>query len=789
MAAKPTLMIKGKLVPPSPDGPKQPELDNWIPSDYIVDWFKTRMSKTGIENRVLILKSETASGKSTMLPPVLYREFIHGRGEQSAGLVCTQPRVITAIANVMEILKFNADILRLGETIGWSTGFNKLRPKVFGLLSATVGTLAQQLRSLTDDELISKYKIILIDETHERDLQTDMTIYMLKNFLMRNAHKVDCPFVSLMSATFDPDSFLAYFNITAATNFIWCRGEAAGFDKMWEWNENRTVNDYPRAAATVVEKIVTENPDEGPFRADILIFMPGSVEISTTADWLRRINKKLAEEGKNVFLILRIDGDAVNTENNDYKNLTYVPIDQSVVKMGDKIYKPNRRVIISTVVAETGLTLYDLKYVVDCGYNREIEFNPILGIRGLLTKPAPKSRVAQRMGRAGRKFRGVFYPLYPEYIYNMLPDLQFPQILVEDISPIILDIINEQLKVKYLAMSPNLEFSCEDIDMIDAPTPDALAYAIEKVYTLGYIGPVSVPWRPLFEGMLEAPEEPKFGLTKLGVLAFPLNIPPQLSRMIIAAYYWECSVLDMITIAAYTILGGGDSFTQKPPATEDGKQQMKKSISWGTVYKDGLPGFVLSTRMLYKMRLLICDEFINGLILFNAVKLIINSSASKNILTALSSWCSTNNISYKLILEFIRTRDEIIEQFLTSKFNVFIHEDMSLLNSKQDNFMDIITRLKYCIYDGFKLNIAFNDGGVYRTQNGIELLKPKLFVEDEIAMTERAAFGFIMNTPPAAFIYKELSLKYNHKTSIYEIKANQISVLDGFVNWDVDVIN
>jgi HrpA-like RNA helicase len=211
------------------------------------------------------------------------------------------------------MLKHYSKIFRLGETIGWSTKHNKLRPKSYGLLSATIGTLAQQLRTMTDDELLRKYRFILIDETHERDLQTDMTIYMLKNLLLRNENNINCPFVVLMSATFEPQSFIDYFNLSLNDNFIWCRGETAGFDEMWNWNEGRTVNNYPQSAATVVEKIVTENPDDDPQRADILIFMPGKAEFIDTEQWLNKLNAKLAEQNKKVFSLVQIDSQAVQT--------------------------------------------------------------------------------------------------------------------------------------------------------------------------------------------------------------------------------------------------------------------------------------------------------------------------------------------------------------------------------------------------------------------------------------------------------------------------------------------
>lgn len=783
----PTLMVRGKLVPPNGDPELKKYLDEWIPYEYIINWFKIRSGKTGIENRVCVLKSETSSGKSTMFPPELYKALVRGV-ERSPGIICTQPRVMTAIENVNEMMKHYSSIFRLGENIGWSTKNNKLRPRSFGLLSATIGTLAQQLRTMTDEEIMRKYRFILIDETHERDLQTDMTIYMLKNLLVRNASNPQCPFVVLMSATFDPQSFIDYFGVRLEDNFIWCRGETAGFDEIWDWNEGRTVNNYPQAAATVVERILKENPNDDPATADILIFMPGRAEFMETNKHLEGLNKRLASAGASPFSLLNIDGVAVQTQNRDYKWTMYVPVSEQEVVIGGKKYTPGRRVIISTNVAETGLTLDNLKYVIDGGFNREIEYNPVYGVRGLITKPAPKSRIKQRRGRAGRKFRGVFYPLYPQYIYDRLPELQLPQILIEDVSVIFLDMINEQLKAKTLSGVREPEFNAADIDMVDPPAPDSLHACMEKLYALGFISPLAPPWNPDREALMDSESSPdsrdhRFSITKLGAVAGIFSgISPENIRMILAAYSWGASVLDMITIAAYLSMDARGFARSIPDADA---RAPKPKINWSGVYKTGLPGYI-NDGALYKVRLLIADDFINGLILFNAAKYIISSSAPKQAINSLHTWCDQNNVSSRSIIDFIRTRDDIIEQMLTERMEIFANEDNSLANTADSDFMNTITRIKYCIYDGYRGNLLTRVGEKYYTISTLEVTKPKLFRDDEAAQAAKTEYGFVLESVPQLVLYRELSLKYNRKTYVYEVLAEQISTMDGFVSPDVD---
>ncbi len=789
----PTLMIKGKLAAPNGDPKLKRELDEWVPVEYIIDWFRGRLAKTGLENRVLILKSETASGKSTSLSPEIFKALVRGTGANAPGLICTQPRVITAIENVMEILKHYGKVLRLGETIGWSTKLNKLKLTSAGMLSATVGTLAQQLRTLTDEQLIAKYRFILIDEAHERDLQTDMTIYMLKNMLLRNQTNVNCPFVVLMSATFDPQGFLDYFRVPLLTNFIWCVGETAGFDEMWDWNDGRTVNNYPQAAAAVVERIITENAGDDPLKADILIFMPGQAEFKETAQWLERLNVKFAGAAATqrlVFSPLQIESVAVQTRNLDFMRTIYIPVAEHTVKIKGHTYVPSRRVIISTNVAETGLTLGNLKYVIDAGFNREIEYNPVLGIRGLITKPAPKSRIKQRRGRAGRKFRGVFYPLYPKFIFDRLPDLQFPQILIDDISAIMLDIINEQLKAKALNGDHDPHFIVSDIDMLDVPSPDALAACLEKLYVIGLISMKAPKWSIDRKEVLEynegvgVVEHERFGITKLGMLAAGFSmLAPESARMVLAAYYWDCSVLDVITMAAYLSLDA-KGFTEAPAGRDTAKRN--PAIGWLSVYKHGLPSFLTSKNALYKVRLLIADDFIHGIILFNAIKYIITSAEPRGAITALRAWCEANDISYRACMDLIKARDEIIDQLLMTGMNAFANEAYSLIHADEASLMNTVTKLKHCIYDGYRCNLLTRSGSDYKTAAGIRVVSPALFKENEKTRAMAEEYGFVIKVVPTVMLYKELSLKYNRKTGVYDVVVDRISTCDGFVSIDPD---
>ena len=767
----PPLIRKGSLVSPRGNPAEQAELNKWVPIEYILEWFRVRRGKTGVENRVLIIKSETASGKSTVIPPRVYIEFVLRHPSQyaskSAGLICTQPRTLTAVENVRSILEHNK-VLRVGENIGWSTQHNKFRPKKFGLLSATIGTLTQQLKVMTDEELMDKYAFILIDETHERDLQTDMTIYMLKNFLLRNAHRQSCPFVSFMSATFDPAPFLEYFSIKEATNYIWCRGQANEFKTDQTWFGTAPIENYCELAVKCVKKIVQENPNEGMTRSDVLIFMPGNAEINETWGLLHELNVELVASGASPVYPLRLDSTSVAKGTHEYMVAIKLPLAGESLDVAGKKYQPTRRVIISTNIAETGLTLEDLKYVIDAGYNKEIEYNPVLGVTGLLSKPAPRSRITQRRGRAGRKFPGVFYPLYTVETFNSLPEIQLPQILLTDISPIYLDMMAEQLRAKTLSGDTDPVFNLEDIDMIDPPATDALLEGMELHYALGFV------------------TDRGHRLTPLGEIAQKFSgQDPRITRMLLAAFYWEASPLDIASIAAYlTVTDGADLVAEvlpdagSGPGAEPGiplENKAKPQLLWPGIYALGLGIFEHSY---YAFRAYAVDDFMDGIVLFEALG---KAVAADN----LEDWCASVNMSSKAAMSFVAIREAFIEQALTAEVNVTAFEDNKLANTPIEELGTAIARIKHCIYDGFRQNLLTRRTGAYYTQNGQLVSIPRIIPKNiETKEFTTGPFSGVAKLSPKYVLYASLSLKQDRESHQFTVACTHISVMDGFVSVD-----
>lgn len=761
---------------------KYPEgFDDVVPLDFIFNWYKSREQNTGIKNRVLILKATTGSGKSTLFVSTIYIKAIRDRS--SRGILVTQPRVITAIRNVLEIVKYHPTIFKLGDSIGWSTKFNKHKAKTQGLLSCTIQTLAVELKSNTDQQIMDKYAYIFIDECHERDLQTDLTLFVLKNFLRRNEGNLRCPMVTFMSATLDFTALLKYFDLKMEENYIYVEGLSYPIEKHWEWNQNRTVNNMAQAAAEVVNIIVHKNPTEDPLQADIIIFVPGKYEMGLVEGWLKKTNIAFIREGILPGNILQIDSDSQRENTRDYKQIS-IPTEKQQIVIDGKCYTPGRRIIIATNVAETGLTLHNLGYCVDSGFNREIEFNPIYGIRGLVTKPAPIPRITQRMGRVGRNFPGQFYPLYPKFIYDMLQPQQFAQIITEDISVIFLDIIREQLKFKILSHIP-AKFLVSDIDMLDAPGADATLYAMGKLHSLGMISPRAPRLFKTAEGEIVAPipggrwgvsergelrdlkleyKDTTFGVTALGLIATNVMLTPELVRIIFAGFSWGCSVLDLITIAAYLTMQSNDLDID-----------LMRKVNWKVVYESGMPVNVVKNDAFSEGRLLMVDGFIEGLVLFNAIKKTLVEGSPITAFGVLRAWCERAGVRASTAFAFIRARDDIIDQLIGIGIDVFAGQSEAFDRVAPMYFMDTVTRLKYCIFEGFRTNIVHKHDDGYYLASGVKVGPPAMFSNDKVPE------GYV-------FVSNEIRLKQNKKTGVYSAVCDRISAMSGFVHVDTGFV-
>ena len=591
--SKPTLLKEGSLKIYT-----DTDVSDIVPIDYITTWLRQHMPEYGcktarLDDRILILLAETGSGKSTILPVNVFRILRSphtSRATKFIGpcVICTQPRVLTAIALASDVdvrhSPWNNDMI-LEETVGYQTG--PTTSKGTGLIYATSGVLSNQLRNHTDNEIMDKYRFIIVDEAHERSLENDMTLMLIRNFYFRNIGNIKLPFLILASATIITSRYSDYFSVTQK-NIIEVTGRA--FQINTHWLQSPT-NDYPVEAAKTALSIHKNNIKDDPLAADILIFMPGMAESTAVSVVLR---KALQDEALKYgsYLVLMINREVVISQSGDYTLVFTKP--HKLPQVEGK--QPIRRIIISTVVAETGLTIDTLKYVIDCGWNRTKEVYQPYGAEGIISRPAPQSRIKQRKGRVGRLFNGEFYPMYTHSVYESLDIQQLPDIITTGPKEIFLSIIREQQRQKIL-LNVKPEFLVQDMTLLDLPPLEAFIYSNSLSTMLGFISlstPMPVEWPVNVFTLNDINKYTQFGcgLTAMGHIAAQfVRTPIEGIRMILAGYMWGVAASDLITAAAMfgvkitdLYIGRGRKSTGNP----------YESLPFGaTSLKESLPNFIL----------------------------------------------------------------------------------------------------------------------------------------------------------------------------------------------------
>ncbi|KAJ3559577.1 hypothetical protein NM688_g256 [Phlebia brevispora] len=399
------------------------------------------------EHQVIVMVGETGSGKTTQIPQfVCYSDLPHMKNRLVA---CTQPRRVAA----MSVAKRVADEMDvpLGKQVGYSIRFEDMTdPGTTFLKYMTDGML---LREAMNDPDLKRYSTIILDEAHERTLATDILMGLLKALVKRR----DDLKLIIMSATLDAVKFQKYFSIrsdTAAPLFK-VPGRTHPVEVFYT---QQPEPDYVEAAIRTVLMIHrAEEP------GDILIFLTGEEEIE---DACRKIK-------------LEAD-DLLNQDPTSVGPLVCIPLYSSLPpQQQQRIFDPapearnpdgppGRKVIVSTNIAETSLTIDGIVYVVDPGFSKQKVYNPRIRVESLLVSPISKASAQQRAGRAGRTRPGKCFRLYTEKDFmSELEEQTHPEILRSNLANTVLELV--KLGIKDLV----------HFDYVDAPAPETLMRALE----------------------------------------------------------------------------------------------------------------------------------------------------------------------------------------------------------------------------------------------------------------------------------------------------------------------
>ncbi|KAL4370878.1 hypothetical protein AHAS_Ahas06G0109800 [Arachis hypogaea] len=414
--------------------------------------------------------------------------YLHEDGYTIKGIVgCTQPRRVAA----MSVAKRVSEEMEteLGEKVGYAIRFENVTGPNTIIKYMTDGVL---LRETLKDSDLDKYRVIVMDEAHERSLNTDVLFGILKKVVARRR---DFKLI-VTSATLNAQKFSHFF---ASVPIYHIPGRTFPVTTLWS---KTPVEDYVEGAVQQAMRIHITSPP-----GDILIFMTGQDEIEAACYVLAERMEQMVSSSKKAFpklLILPI-----------YSQL---PADLQA-KIFQRAEDGARKCIVATNIAETSLTVDGILYVIDTGYGKMKVYNPRMGMDTLQVFPVSRAAADQRAGRAGRTGPGTCCRLYTEsaYLNEMLPS-PVPEIQRTNLGIVVL--LLKSLKVDNLL----------DFDFMDPPPQDNILNSMYQLWVLGALNNVGA-------------------LTDLGwkMVEFPLD--PPLAKMLLMGEQLGC-LKEVLTIVS-----------------------------------------------------------------------------------------------------------------------------------------------------------------------------------------------------------------------------------------------
>jgi HrpA-like RNA helicase len=360
-------------------------------------------------NQITLIVAGTGVGKTVLTPNLVLQAFNFKKK-----IICTVPKQILA-SNSAKTASECLDVV-LGEQVGYFyMGSKHVSDKTL-LTFTTPGSLKSLL---TNDPYLQDYNCLIIDEIHERSIQTDQLLYLTREILKkRNDFKL-----VLMSATIDLSIFRNYFN-NFKYNEIEILGKSFNVDIIYE---NKPVSDWKKL--TIIKCIdILKTTKTG----DILVFIKSGSDGRLLCNLLHQECKKLNFNPYCSILEGRSKQDDRDYSISEFKYKTHPDMD---------LNNPyDRKIVMATNVAESSLTVDGIIYVIDCGFSLESWFFPLENASSLLEHRISKAAAIQRAGRAGRTCNGTCYRLYTEKEYLEFNDFPIPDIQKTDLTNDILDI-------------------------------------------------------------------------------------------------------------------------------------------------------------------------------------------------------------------------------------------------------------------------------------------------------------------------------------------------------------
>jgi len=410
--------------------------------------------KTLIQNNeVSVIEGETGSGKTTVVP-LIALEIAQQNAENGMGrVIVTQPRRFPA-QSLFKYMK-----TPMGGRVGYRHGGGAQVTKDTQLEFAVEGSLLNDIVK-GDDPLMMDYDTVVVDEVHEGTVNSAILLALLKDIQKKRRHAQKPLKIIMTSATLDKDKMINYFRDSSTPDIvpghIKVEGKPYPVEEFYE-NSSVDIRDVEVTAAKRAIEVLGRGATEP---GDVLIFMPGEREIKRT---VKAIEAYIADSGVSPgeLEIISMSGSDDTTE------------------AMEKVYEETskRRIIVSTNMAETSVTIPTVRVVIDSGLMRQNIFDSQTGLSGLETVDSTKSNSRQRRGRAGRTQPGTAHFLFTKEQFDSRHEFLPAEILRSDLTQQVL-----LMKRLGIADIPNFDF-------IDHPGAEKINQAIKTLNLLGALNP------------------------------------------------------------------------------------------------------------------------------------------------------------------------------------------------------------------------------------------------------------------------------------------------------------
>ncbi|XP_032529891.2 ATP-dependent RNA helicase DHX33-like [Danaus plexippus] len=435
---------------------------------------RTRIIEEIKKHDTMILIGETGSGKTTQIPQLIHEYRLEGK----SCVAVTQPRRVAAITLALRVAaEMNTDI---GSIVGYSVRFEDVTSPRTKVKYLTDGML---LREAVTDPLLKKYSVIVLDEAHERTVNTDVLFGIVKLAQKeRNGQKQNPLKVIVMSATMDVDSFRKYYDNCPV---IYLEGRTY---PVTIYHSKIKHEDYQYAAICTIFQLHTTTPAN----EDFLVFLTGQEEIETVMSNIKQIAKETV--GPQIRVCPLYAG---------------LPAAKQLL-VWKKTPPGMRKIVLATNIAEASVTIPEIRYVIDTGVVKERTWCTRTGAERLSVVPCSQAASWQRAGRAGRTAAGASYRLYTATDFKCRRQHNIPEIVRCPLTSTVLMLIATGL-------DPGT------FPLIDTPPKDSIHAALLLLKELGAVDNESNP-----------------KLTVLGkkMTAFPID--PKYAKILLCAPEYGC---------------------------------------------------------------------------------------------------------------------------------------------------------------------------------------------------------------------------------------------------------